>query len=134
MKCSLLEQHHSAHALLDQRYAERVPIHYRVTYTGTDGARLIWTEGSLRDLSKTDCKIFGSSLPSAGRGFTPTLYDDGQIPMALTNASVSWFKYSISAVWFPKLPSDQRRRIQAMIWTHVTLTPSKQQHAAFRIV
>lgn len=39
MKYSLLEQHHSALAPLDRRCAERVPIHYRVTYTAAEGDR-----------------------------------------------------------------------------------------------
>lgn len=37
MKSSILEQNRhatNAHAPLDRRYAERVPIHYRVFYTG----------------------------------------------------------------------------------------------------
>ena len=136
MKSSILEQNlhaTSAHAPLDRRYAERVPIHYRVIYTGTEGARLIQTKGSLIDLSKTGCKILGTMLPAAGSCLTVTVYlEDGQAPLCLTDATVSRIKGSVFAVRFPKLTQDERKRIQAVIWKHVTL--SKNHRAAFRIV
>ena len=91
MKSSILEQNlhaTNAHAPLDRRYAERVPIHYRVIYTGTEGARLIKTKGSLIDLSKTGCKILGTMLPAAGGCLTITLYlEDGRPPLCLTDAT-----------------------------------------------
>lgn len=136
MKSSILEQNlraTNAHTPLDRRYAERVPIHYRVIYTGTEGARLIKTKGSLIDLSKTGCKILGTMLPVAGGCLTVTLYlEDGQAPLCLTDATVSWIKGSVFAVRFPKLTQDERKRIQGMIWKHVTL--SKNHRTAFRIV
>ena len=69
MKCSLLEQKLAApraHAPLDRRYAERALIHHEVTYTGTEGARFTTSIGSLKDLSKTGCKILGTTLPVIG--------------------------------------------------------------------
>jgi len=44
------------HSLLDRRYAERVPIRYRVAYSGAEGARIVRGEGILTNLSKTGCK------------------------------------------------------------------------------
>ena len=153
MKSSILEQNmkgSSAHAPLDRRYAERVPIHYRVTYLGTEGARLIKTEGSLRDLSQTGCKVLGllrrhvfelslevlgTLLPTLGDTLTVTLHlDDGHAPLCLTDATVSWIKGSVFAVRFPKLTEDERKRIQGVIWKHVTVSPSKNHRTAFRIV
>lgn len=138
MKSSIFEQHMkgtSAHAPLDRRYAERVPIHYRVTYLGTEGARLIKTEGSLRDLSQTGCKVLGTLLPTLGETLTVTLHlDDGHAPLCLTDATVSWIKGSVFAVRFPKLTEDERKRIQGVIWKHVTVSPSKNHRTAFRIV
>jgi PilZ domain len=122
------------HALLDRRDAERAPIHYRATYTASDGARLIKTEGSLRDLSTTGCKILGTFLPVVGTTLTITLYfEDRHPPMCLTDATVSWIKGSIFAVQFPKLAGEQRKRIQDVILKHITLSPSTSQRAAFRI-
>lgn len=138
MKSSILDQKinaSNAHAPLDRRYAERVPTHYRVTYMGTEGARLVQTEGSLRDLSKTGCKVLGTVLPPLGCTLTLTLHlEDGREPLRLTDATVSWIKGSVFAVRFPKLTEDERKRIQGVIWKHVTLSPSKNHRAAFRIV
>jgi hypothetical protein len=138
MKSSIFEQNMkktSAHAPLDRRYAERVPIHYRVTYLGTEGARLIKTEGSLRDLSQTGCKVLGTLLPTLGGTLTVTLHlDDGLAPLCLTDATVSWIKGSMFAVRFPKLAEEERKRIQGVIWKHVTVSPSKNHRTAFRIV
>jgi hypothetical protein len=138
MKANILDHSHTsknAHAPLDRRYAERVPIRYRVTYNGAEGARLVKTEGSLRDLSKTGCKVLGTVLPAVGVNLTLTLYlEDGQAPMCLTDATVSWIRGSVFAVRFPKLTADDRKRIQEVIWKHVTFSPSKDHRAAFRIV
>ncbi|HEX9154172.1 MAG TPA: PilZ domain-containing protein [Nitrospira sp.] len=125
----------SAHAPLDRRYAERVPINYRVTYTGAEGARLVKTEGSLRDLSKIGCKVLGTILPVTGSTVTLTLYlEDGQAPLCLSDATVSWIRGSVFAIRFPKLTADERKRVQEVIWKHVTLSPSKNHRTAFRIV
>lgn len=125
----------SAHAPLDRRYAERVPIHYRVSYTGTEGARVVNLEGSLRDLSQTGCKVLGTVLPALGATITVTLHlEDGQAPLRVTDGTVSWIKGSVFALRFPKLTEEERKRIQAVIWKHVTLSPSKNHRAAFRIV
>lgn len=134
MKSSIL--HTKTHAPLDRRYAERVPIHYRVSYRGMEGARLIELEGSLRDLSQTGCKVLGTVLiPALGTTITVTLHlEDGQAPLCVTDGTVSWIKGSVFAVRFPKLTEEERKRIQAVVWKHVTLSPSKNHRAAFRIV
>ena len=138
MKGSLLEQSltaPSAHAPLDRRYAERALTHQDVTYTVTEGARFTTSRGSLKDLSKTGCKIVGTTLPTAGGRLTVTMYlDDGQAPLRLVDATVSWIKGNVFAVRFPKLTDDERKRIQAVIWKHVTLSKAKQHRTAFHIV
>ncbi len=135
MQCSLLEQQLSSHAPFDRRYAERVPIDYPVAYTGADGTRLIKTEGSLRGLLKTGYKILGTYLPSAKCSLALTSYfEDGQTPLSLRDVTVSWIKGNIFGVRFSMLTSDERKPVQEMIWEHVTLSPSKQHRAAFRIV
>src|SRR5574339_1088886 len=124
-----------AHHPLDRRYAERALIHHEVTYTGTEGARFTTSTGSLKDLSKTGCKILGTTLPAIGGTLTITLHlNDGQPPLCLTGATVSWIKGSLFAVRFPKLIDDERKRIQAVIWKHVSLSKAKHHRTAFRIV
>jgi hypothetical protein len=58
------------HSLLDRRYAERVPIRYRISYSGEEGARIVTGEGILKDLSKTGCKILGATTSSLGSSLT----------------------------------------------------------------
>ena len=138
MKRSLLEQNLVAprtHGPLDRRYAERALIHCEVTYTGTEGARFTTSTGSLKDLSKTGCKIVGTALPAAGVRVTITLYlHDGQAPLCLTDATVSWIKGNVFAVRFSKLADDARKRIQGVVLKHVSLSDGKNQRTAFRIV
>ena len=138
MKGSLLEQSltaPSAHAPLDRRYAERALIHQDVTYTGTEGARFTTSRGSLKDLSKTGCRIVGTTLPAAGVRLTLTLYlDDGEAPLRLTDATVSWIKGNVFAVRFSKLTANERKRVQGVIWKHVTLSKAKGCRTAFHIV
>jgi hypothetical protein len=72
-----------AHSLLDRRYAERVPIRYRISYSGEEGARIVTGEGALKDLSKTGCKILGTATSSLGSSLTLLLdLEDGQAPHA----------------------------------------------------
>ena len=74
------------HSLLDRRYAERVPIRYRINYSGEEGARIVTGEGTLKDLSKTGCKILGATTSSLGSRITLLLdLEDGQPPMRLTD-------------------------------------------------
>jgi PilZ domain len=138
MKCSLLELHHAlprSHTPLDRRYAERALIDHEVTYTSTEGARFITSTGTLKDLSKTGCRVIGTTLPAIGTCITVTLYlDDGESPLCLTEATVSWIKGHVFAVRFPKLTDAERKRIQGTIWKHVSLSPGKNHRTAFRIV
>ena len=79
----LKDNNQKAHSLLDRRYAERVPIRYRITYSGEEGARIVRGEGALKDLSKTGCKILGAATISLGSRLTLFLdLEDGQVPAA----------------------------------------------------
>ena len=79
------------HSLLDRRYAERVPIRYRITYSGEEGARIVTGEGALKDLSKTGCKILGAATVSLGSLLTLLLdLEDGQSPMRLKSCNQFW--------------------------------------------
>src|SRR5256885_2556180 len=71
-----------AHSLLDRRYAERVPIRYRITYSGEEGARIVTGGGALKDLPKTGCKILGATTSTLGSRIILLLdLEDGQAPL-----------------------------------------------------
>jgi c-di-GMP-binding flagellar brake protein YcgR len=124
-----------AHSLLDRRYAERVPIEYRISYSGEEGARIVKGEGRLKDLSKTGCKILGANTSSLGSSLSLLLdFEDGKAPMRLTDATVSWLGKDSFAVRFPKLSADERRRLQEIIWKNISVSSLDDQRTAFRIV
>jgi c-di-GMP-binding flagellar brake protein YcgR len=123
------------HSLLDRRYAERVPIRYRINYSGEEGARIVTGEGTLKDLSKTGCKILGATTSSLGSSLTLHLYlEDGQAPMCLTNVTVSWIASNSFAVKFPKLSAEERKRLQNLVWKNASVSSLDDQRTAFRIV
>ena len=124
-----------AHSLLDRRSAERVPIRYRITYSGEEGARIVTGEGALKDLSKTGCKILGTATSSLGSRLTLLLYlQDGQAPLRLTDVLVSWIAKDSFAVRFPKLSPEERKRLQEVIFKNISVSSLDDRRTAFRIV
>jgi PilZ domain len=127
--------HQKAHSLLDRRYAERVLIRCRITYSGEEGARIVTGEGTLKDLSKTGCKILGATTSSLGSSLTLLLYlENRQAPLCLTGNTVPWVAGDSFAVRFAKLTSSERRRLQEVIWKNVSVSPLDDRRTAFRIV
>jgi hypothetical protein len=124
-----------SHSLLDRRYAERVPIRCRIGYSGQEGARVVAGDTILKDLSKTGCKILGAAPCPLGSPLTLLLdFKDGQVPMRLTDASVSWIDGVSFAVRFPKLSAEERKRLQDVILKHVRLSSIDDRRTAFRIL
>ncbi len=124
-----------AYATLDRRGAERVLTRGRVVYSGTDGAGLVEKEGPIKDLSKTGCKIQNYYPPVPGSTVTLQLHlEDGKAPLCFTDASVSWVAGSSLAVRFSRLSPKERKRLQEVIWKHVTVTALNDRHTSFRIV
>ena len=122
------------HSLLDRRYAERAQIRYQVSYSGEEGARIIKGEGALKDLSKTGCKILGVATVSLGSRLTLLIdLEDGQAPMRLSEALVSWIAKDSFAVRFPKLPSEDRKRLQDVIFKNISAASLDDRRTAFRI-
>ena len=124
-----------AHSLLDQRYAERVPATYRISYSGTEGARFVRGEGTLKDLSKTGCRILGPTPNSLGTSLTLLLYlQDKSAPLCLTNVTVTAIEGNSFAVRFPELSPEERKRLQEVIFKHISLSSLNHRRTAFRIV
>ncbi|MGH7180693.1 MAG: PilZ domain-containing protein [Nitrospiraceae bacterium] len=124
-----------AHSLLDRRYAERVPIRYRVAYSGAEGARIVKGEGILKNLSKTGCKILGTATISLGSRLTLLLYlEDTQAPVQLIDTLISWVSKDSFSVRFPKLSPEERKRLQEVIFKNISLSAVDHRRTAFRIV
>ena len=124
-----------AHSLLDRRYAERVPNRYRTIYFGEEGLRIVPGEGALKDLSQTGCKILGVAPSPLGSRLTLLLdLENGQAPMRLTDVIVYWISKDSFAVKFPKLSSDERKRLQDVIWKNMSVSSLDDRRTAFRIL
>ena len=131
----LKDNNQKAHSLLDRRYAERVPIRYRITYSGEEGARIVRGDGALKDLSRTGCKILGAATLSLGSRLTLLLdLEDGQAPLRLTDALVSWIAKDSFAVRFPKLSAEERKRLQEVIFKNISSSAVDHRRTGFRIV
>jgi len=127
--------HQKAHSLLDQRYAERVPIRCHLSYHGEDGARIVTREGTLKNLSKAGCKIFGAPMHALGSSLTIFFdFEDGQPPLCLIGNTVSWVSGDSFAVRFPKLSPEERKRLQEVIWKSGSVSSLDDRRAAFRIL
>ncbi|OGW52168.1 MAG: hypothetical protein A2V62_03815 [Nitrospirae bacterium RBG_19FT_COMBO_58_9] len=127
--------HQKAHSLLDRRYAERVVLRGRITYSGEEGARIVTGEGILKDLSKTGCKILGTITSPLGSSLILLLHlEDGQAPLRLTDAIVSGIDKGTFSVRFPSLSPTERKRLQDVVWKNISLTSSHHRRTAFRIV
>jgi len=123
------------HSLLDERYAERVSVWCRIRYSSQVGARVVKGEATLKDLSKTGCKILSAAPGPLGSTLTLFLnLKDGPDPMRLTDVIVSRISRDSFAVRFPKLSTEERRRLQEMILKHIRLSSLEDRRAAFRIV
>jgi len=124
-----------AHSFLDRRYAERVPIRHRISYSGEEGARIVTGEGTLKDLSTTGCKILGVAMISLGSSLTLRLdLEDGHAPICFTDVLVSWIAGDSFAVRFPKLSAEKRKRLQEVILKNARMSSLDDRRTAFRIV
>lgn len=132
----VLQKHdQKAHRLLDRRSAERVPIRFQISHSGLKGARIVTGEGTLKDLSKTGCKIWGVAPSSLGSSMTLVLYlEEGQAPLCLTEVTISWIDSDSFAVRFPRLSAEERRRLQDVICRNVSVSSLDDRRTAFRFI
>ena len=80
------------------------------------GARIVTEEGTLKDLSKTGCKIFGPTTSSKGSCLTLILHlEDGQATFRLNDVTVSSVGKDSFAVRFPKLAAEDRKRLLELV-------------------
>jgi hypothetical protein len=124
-----------AHALLCQRAAQRVVAQYRVSYSTQERARLIKGEGTLKDLSKTGCKVVGIPVPALGSSLTLFLdFEDGQSPLCLAGSIVGRVAGGSFAVKFPAMRSSERKRVQEAILRKIRVSSLTDRRTEFRIV
>lgn len=122
-------------AFLDRRSAERVPMGCPVSFISeerlADGSQI---EGTLCDLSKTGCQIFSLQPPPEGSQITLILaLPDGEPPLRLIGTKVRHVRDHVFGAEFLPLTPEERRRLQSLIFKHVTWSGFSLRRPAFRI-
>jgi hypothetical protein len=121
---------------LDRRGAVRAPVECPVRFISEersgDGSQ---REGRLLDLSKTGCRIFSQHSPEQGSQITLILpLPDGMPPIRLIGTTVCHVRGNEFGAKFQPLTPEERRRVQAMIFKHVTWSPYALRRPAFLIL
>jgi len=121
---------------LDRRSAERVPIDCPVYFISEerfdDGSK---REGKLLDLSKTGCRIFTLQPLPEGSQITLILsLPDKMPPMRLIGTTVCHVHGREFGAKFQPLTSRERRRLQAIVFQHVTWSAYSLRRPAFQIL
>jgi hypothetical protein len=121
---------------LDRRGAVRVPVECPVCFISEERFD-DWSprEGRLRDLSKTGCRIFSQHPPEPGSQITLILpLPDGMPPIRLIGTTVCHVHWHEFGAKFQPLTPEERRRVQAIIFKHVTWSPYALRRPAFLIL
>ena len=112
----------NVHTMLERRNAVRVLAHCHIHYREASGNEVSIEEGLLRDVSTTGCTIISKATLRKGSIITLTLYlNDGQPPISLAGTTVSWAVKHRFGVTFPEMTSDERERLQMIVWNGLTL-------------
>lgn len=119
---------------IDRRGAERAPIDCPVRFTSEERLDAeSRVEGTLQDLSKTGCKVFSLEPPARGSQITLILFlPDGKPPMYLIGTIVRHVHGKVFGAEFLPLTPDERRRLQTIIFKHMTWSVFSLRRPAFR--
>jgi hypothetical protein len=119
---------------MDRRGAERALVDCPVTFTSEEiQGSVAKVDGTLVDLSKTGCKVASPTPPHRGSQITLILYlPDGGPPMRLIGTIVRHVgSRTFGAEFLPVTPAE-RRRLQAIIFKHLTWSVFSLRRPAFR--
>jgi c-di-GMP-binding flagellar brake protein YcgR len=122
---------------LDRRDAVRAPVQCPVSFISEERFD-DWSttrEGRLLDLSKTGCRICSQHTPEPGSQITLILpLPDGMPPIRLIGTTVCYVHWNEFGAKFQPLTPQERRRVQAIVFKHVTWSPHALRRPAFLIL
>lgn len=123
------------HRPMDSRNTERLAFVCPVYYKGEVPSQPHTGQGLTRDISISGCKVVTDRPVTRGTLLTLTIaLPDGHAPLSLTAAHVVWVSGCQFSVRFLQLAPEQRRRLQAYIWKHISHATVHNQRARFRLV
>lgn len=119
---------------MDRREAERAPVDCPVTFTSEElQDSVAKVEGTLVDLSKTGCQVASTTPPHRGSQITLILYlPDGGPPMRLIGTTVRHVGSRTFGAEFLPVTPEERRRLQSIIFKHLTWSVFSLRRPAFR--
>lgn len=119
---------------MDRRGAERAPVNCPVSFTSEEiHGSVAQVEGTLVDLSKTGCQVASITPPYRGSQITLILYlPDGGPPLRLIGTTVRHVGCRTFGAEFLPVTPEERRRLQVIIFKHLTWSVFSLRRAAFR--
>lgn len=119
---------------MDRREAERAPVDCPVTFTSEEiQGSVAKVEGTLVDLSKTGCKVASPTPPHRDSQITLVLYlPDGGPPLRLIGTTVRHVGSRTFGAEFLPVTPEERRRLQSIIFKHLTWSVFSLRRPAFR--
>ncbi|MDF0644246.1 MAG: PilZ domain-containing protein [Nitrospira sp.] len=119
---------------MDRRGAERAPVDCPVSFTSEEiHGSVAQVKGTLIDLSKTGCQVASLTPPYRGSQITLILYlPDGGPPLRLIGTTVRHVGCRTFGAEFLSVTPEERRRLQIIIFKHLTWSVFSLRRPAFR--
>ncbi|BFU96947.1 MAG: hypothetical protein NTNFB02_36690 [Nitrospira sp.] len=119
---------------MDRRGAERAPVDCPVSFTSEEiHGSVAQLDGTLVDLSKTGCQVASLTPPYRGSQITLVLYlRDGGPPLRLIGTTVRHVGCRTFGAEFLSVTPEERRRLQIIIFKHLTWSVFSLRRPAFR--
>ncbi len=106
----------SPSASVERRRIARVPVSFKLMYSGIVTGDLLMGDGTVLDLSKGGLKVRGNCPVPVGMELTMFLYlPDGNDPLFILEAQVSWTSGNLFGVEFKKMCLREGDRMQAFL-------------------
>jgi hypothetical protein len=112
----------SPSAPVERRRIARVPVSFKLMYSGIVRGDLLMGDGTVVDLSKGGLKVRGNCPVRVGMELTMFLYlPDGNDPLFVLEANVSWTSGNLFGVEFKKMCLREGNRMHAFLRTQATI-------------
>jgi len=109
---------HSSSSSVERRRIARVPVSFKLMYSGIIRGDVLMGDGTVVDLSKGGLGIRGNYPVRVGMELTMFLYlPDGNDPLFVLEASVAWTSGNLFGVEFKKMCLREGNRLQSFLRT-----------------
>jgi hypothetical protein len=107
---------------IERRRIARVPVSFKLMYSGFIRGNLLMGDGTVLDLSKGGLKVRGNYPVQVGMELTMFLYlPDGNDPLFVVEAIVAWTSGNLFGVKFKKMCLREGTRMHAFLRTKANI-------------